>query len=75
MPFRSSPSLHARNIADAALFNARPAMLGKPESAPEPGVIIRHGKYIRVVMPVTEALRFANEIADAINSHGAKAGE
>ncbi|MDQ0117454.1 hypothetical protein J2T22_000624 [Pseudarthrobacter defluvii] len=70
--FTSPSQFHTRNNKDAALFNAYPAKLMQPAGGKEPGVVLMKGKAIRAVMPVSEALRLANEIADSIAA--AKAG-
>ena len=69
----TSPAEHyARNIRDAQDFNASPAWIGAPDGPREPGVVLRSGKGIRAVMPIPDALRLANQIADAIAAHKAK---
>lgn len=68
--FTTGPQHYTRNLQDAANFTATPAAIGKPGGTTEPGVVLKHGRGIRAVMPVPEALRLANEIADAIAAHG-----
>lgn len=67
--FTTGPQHYTRNLDDAAKFNATPAIIGKPGGAEETGVVLKLGRAIKAVMPVPEALRLANEIADALASH------
>lgn len=64
--FTTSAEFYNRNLKDAAAFNASAAKIGGPGGTSEPGVVLKHGRAIRAVMPVPEALRLANEIANAI---------
>lgn len=68
--FTTSPEFYSRNLKDAAAFNASAARIGGPAGTSEPGVVLKHSRAIRAVMPVSEALRLANEIADAIKEAG-----
>lgn len=67
--FTTAPQHYTRNLEDAANFNASPASIGKPGGSHEPGVVIKNGRFIKAVMPISEALRLANEIADATDAH------
>lgn len=67
--FTTGPQHYTRNLSDAAKFNANPAIIGKPGGTTEPGVVLKNGREIRAVMPLPEALRLANEIADAMATH------
>lgn len=67
--FTTGPEHYTRNLKDAAAFNATPARIGRQGGIEEPGVVIKHGRAIRAVMPLPEALRLANQIADAIAAH------
>lgn len=60
-----------RNTVEAMHYSARPAKLTN-NGQHEPGVVVRSGNFIKVVLPVTEALRLANEIADAVAAHKQK---
>lgn len=71
--FTSPAQHHDRNLRDAADFTAAPARIGTERGAPVPGVVLRSGKGIRAVMPIPDALRLANQIADAIAAHKARA--
>ncbi|MEO5314198.1 hypothetical protein PV772_08760 [Pseudarthrobacter sp. CC12] len=73
--FITAAHQYDRNVSDAANFTAAPAELGIPGGAREPGVVLRNGKSIKAVMPVSEALRLAHQIADALASHKARAGQ
>lgn len=67
--FTTGPQHYTRNLQDAANFNATPAIIGKPGGSQEPGVVLKNGRAIKAVMPLSEALRLANEIADAAAAH------
>lgn len=67
--FTTGPQHYTRNVGDAAKFTATPASIGKPGGTHEPGVVLKLGRAIKAVMPVPEALRLANEIADALAAH------
>ena len=71
--FKSRPEHYGFNIKQAADFTARPAVINAPEGHTEPAVILRTLGSIQGVLPVTEALRIANEIADALAAHNGKA--
>ena len=68
--FTTSPEFYTRNLKDAAAFNANPATIGKPGGTSEPGVVLKHSRAIRAVMPVSEAQRLINEIENAIQEAG-----
>lgn len=67
--FISKPAQHKRNIKEAARYRAAPAQLTVSEDEQIPGVIIRSGPFIKAVMPISDALRLANQIADAVDAH------
>lgn len=71
--FITSAHHYDRNVSDAANFTATPAELGVPGGGKEPGVVLRNGRSIKAVLPVSEALRLAHQIADAVASHKAQA--
>lgn len=68
--FISKPEQHRFNIAQAHSLKARPAVLTAAIGGDqEPAVIIRSKDGIHGVIPVAQALRLANEIADAADAH------
>lgn len=64
--FTTSPEFYTRNLKDAAAFNASPARIGGPGGSIEPGIVLKHNRAIRAVMPVSEARRLSHEIETAI---------
>lgn len=67
-PFVSRPHTYGMNVADGKHVSAGPATLTSP-TGPEPGIIIRRGSQIHFVIPAEDAIRLANEIADAVEAH------
>ncbi len=72
--FKSRPEHYIRNTDDAQQVNARPATM-EGRQGDEPAVGIFYDRQIRYVLPITDALRVANEIADAIGIHSKKDSE
>ncbi|KRE79917.1 hypothetical protein [Arthrobacter sp. Soil763] len=70
--FTSHAEHYQRNTEEAAHYNAKPARLTNHHGQNEPAVMIRSSNYIKVVLPVSEALRLAHEIADALATHQQK---
>jgi hypothetical protein len=66
-PFISKPDNYPNNIRDGADITAGPAYLTGP-AGQEPGVVIRNGFRIRSIIPAAQAIRLANEIADAVEA-------
>ncbi|UZX04019.1 hypothetical protein F8G81_16475 [Arthrobacter sp. CDRTa11] len=64
--FISRPHTYNMNVEDGRLASAGPAKLTSPTGV-EPGVIIRRGSQINLVIPEHDAIRLANEIADALD--------
>lgn len=73
--FKSKPIHHDFNTKQAANYTARPAVLEAPNGQYETGVVLHSMGHIQGVLPVAEALRLANEIADALAEHHGKASE
>lgn len=71
--FASGEEHYNRNVRDAAGFIAAPARIRTPDGGQEPGLVIWGHRAIRAVLPATEALRLANQIADALAAHRAEA--
>lgn len=66
-PFYSKPGNYPDNIQEGKDIGASAAFLSSPQG-PEPGVVIRAGFRIKAVIPAADALRLANEIADAVEA-------
>jgi len=71
--FISKPEHFHLNMKQAATYNAQPALMAVADGAREPAVVLFSTSQIRGVLPVSEALRLAHEIADAVDAHRAKA--
>lgn len=67
-PFYSKAENYQGNVIDGQNASAGPATLASP-TGPEPGVIIRRGAQISFVIPINDALRLANDIADSVEAH------
>jgi hypothetical protein len=66
-PFISKPENFAVNVQDGLDINAFAALLTAPEGS-VPGIIVRSGPRIRFIIPAHDAIRLANEIADAVEA-------
>ena len=66
--FTSSSQYYEKNVKEAATAQAGKARLHTPTGEQIPGVVIWSGKAVRIVLPIPEALRLANEIADVLAS-------
>lgn len=64
--FISRPQHYDHNHSESRRVSAAPAQLTTPNGTTEPGVLIRSAQYIKFVLPASEALRIANQIADAV---------
>lgn len=67
--FSSAAVHYDRNIKDAPTIHAKPATLNPADGMQEPAVVIFKTRQIQHVLPLAEALRLANQIADAIAAH------
>lgn len=67
--FSSATQHYERNVKQAPSIHAKPATLNSPDGAQQPGVVIFKTRQIQNVLPLAEALRLANQIADAIAAH------
>lgn len=67
-PFRTPDNRYHQNVADAEGTYARPALMGTPDG-PVPAVALFNAHNVKGVLPVKDALRIANQIADAIDFH------
>lgn len=67
--FASRPDRHEFNIRQAASYGAKTGLLLTPDGGQEPAVVLRSGGVIQAVLPAADALRLANEIADALSIH------
>lgn len=70
--FISQPRHYEFNTKQATSYTAAPAALRAMDGSQEPGVVLHSLHTIRAVLPAAEALRLANEIADALASHRAE---
>lgn len=70
--FISQPRHYEFNAKQAASYTAAPAVLIAGDGTQEPGVVLHSLHTIQGVLPAAEALRLANEIADALASHRAE---
>lgn len=66
--FEGKAKNYQLNIAQAVSFNARPAALNTPTGERTPGVVLRSYGRVHAVLPVADALRVANEMADAVEA-------
>lgn len=67
--FISASERYDKNVRQALSYTAAPAVMTRRDGQQEPGVILHSLKNIRGVLPAAEALRLANEIADALAAH------
>lgn len=70
--FTSGPEYYDHNVKTAQALKAGKARLEAPDGSYHQGVVIWSGSGVRSVMPTAEALRLANQIADAIAAHKKK---
>jgi hypothetical protein len=63
--FISKPENYNLNISEGAALRAEPALLSGYDGR-ENGVVIRGGHRVKFVITTAQALRLANEIADAV---------
>ncbi|WP_311257181.1 hypothetical protein [Microbacterium sp. WCS2018Hpa-9] len=63
--FVSGPDHYARNIQDGANAIARKATLTSPNGVKEPGIAVTIDRMPRLVIPTSDAIRIAHQIADA----------
>lgn len=66
--FKSRAEMHEVNLRQARNMRTEPATLTGPDG-PKPGVVIFEGYRVKAVLPIDQALRLANEIADAVEAH------
>lgn len=64
--FLSGPDHYASNINHARNTKAGPATLTAPSGEQQPAVVLFKKGKIYGVLPAAEALRLANELADAL---------
>lgn len=63
--FYSSPHRHQQNISDGASASVREAVLVTPDGTRLPGIAIMIGRLPKLVIPTSDAIRIATDIADA----------
>ena len=66
-PFISKPENYDHNIREGYGATAGPAILSG-HNGRENAVIIRSGHHIKFILPTDQAIRIANEIADAVEA-------
>ncbi|MDV8148542.1 hypothetical protein [Arthrobacter sp. B10-11] len=64
--FTAKSERYAGNVKQAASLTARPAVQFTPEEVEQPAIVLRSSGQIHGVLPLAEALRLANELADLI---------
>jgi hypothetical protein len=67
--FQSRPEHYDTNMRQAPSVHATLATLTPPNGAQVPAVAIFKSKQVACVLPIADALRLANEIADSISAH------
>lgn len=70
-PFIVPEERYHKNINDARDVEAGPALFTTKKGY-KPGVIVYNGRDIRGVLPLEDAIRLANQIADSISYHKRK---
>ncbi|MCK2031762.1 MULTISPECIES: hypothetical protein [Microbacterium] len=63
--FYSAPHRYQQNINDGHEAAVTPAVLQNPTGATEPGIAIIVGRLPKLVIPTSDAIRIATDIADA----------
>lgn len=66
--FIAKPEKYAANRRQAANFTATPAVQVTPTAERTPAILLRSPGMIHGVLPIPEALRIANAIADAVEA-------
>ena len=66
--FQGKPENYQLNIKTAEGFRARPAVLTSPTGEQEPAVVLHSPGRVHGVLPIADALRISNEIADAVEA-------
>jgi hypothetical protein len=67
--FTSKPDYYWSNMADAQNAHARPALLTNTDGSAEPAVAIFNEKRLKFLLPTSEALRLANQIANTLETN------
>jgi hypothetical protein len=67
--FTSKPEHYDLNMQQAMNCTAKPALMTTETGVHVPAVVIFKSRQIQSVLPLDEALRLANEMADAIGTH------
>lgn len=66
--FTSHPTHHETNVREGLELRAVAALMADDYGRKEPAVAVFAGQRIRFVIPTAQALRIANEIADAVET-------
>ncbi|WP_426986556.1 hypothetical protein [Pseudarthrobacter sp. Y6] len=67
--FTTKPEYYTENIHRASKLRAAAGLIGKPDGATEPAVIIFNGHGFQYALEEAQAYRLADSIADALASH------
>lgn len=67
--FTSHSDRYAQNITDGHTLEARAAWLSPPSGGREPGIAIMTNNAPRTVVPISDALKLAHQLADIIDAH------
>ncbi|WP_432244802.1 hypothetical protein ACRB8A_12420 [Arthrobacter sp. G.S.26] len=67
--FTSKAEHYGINIKQGVTINAKPALMTTDNGEHIAAVVVFKSRQIQSVLPLADALRLANEIADAIAAH------
>ncbi|KQQ66104.1 hypothetical protein [Microbacterium sp. Leaf320] len=67
--FYAKSDRYTQNVAEGSRTMATPALLNTPYGTAEPGVAVYVDQNVRFVIPLGDALRIANQIADIASAH------
>ena len=71
--FTSREAFFEQNIRDGKRLSIRPALITAPDGTEVPAVAAFNGYYMKFCIPADDALRIANDIADAVEHHDGRA--
>lgn len=69
--FTSHAPYLAQNLADGKRLSVRQAMIGGTDGQEIKAIAVFNGFHLRFCIPVDDAIRIANDIADAVEQHDA----
>lgn len=67
--FTTKPEYYTENVHRSSRIRAAAGLIGKPDGATEPAVIIFNGNGFQYALDETQAYKLADSIADALESH------